>query len=336
MAKRGRPKKSKILEQAQEIDKNEKHEGLEILNKLEKEQTKLSKEQIERKDKLNNVLRELNKSKKGIINYASEIGIKERQSFGYKCLDKLTGGGIIRGNFSVIYGHKGTSKTSIAYKMIATCQQEGKIACYLDIERSYDPEWAKKFGVDIEKLIYIACHTAEEILDTLIKLCKEKVVDLVVLDSIQGLSPRAEQMENKSEKEKSLDAESIALLARKLSQFFRMSTAYVSEAKCAVLLIGQIRTDLGSFIKMDTLSGGRALLHNSRLILKVRRGAKVDAPREKIEQIVLDEEGEKKKKKVDKIVGFDCVVGVEKSQTGGCVENEEVHVPFYYDGGIKE
>jgi recombination protein RecA len=322
---RGRPKKKK------EVIGND-----EVLIPSDGTPSTISKEQQEKKDKLNSILRELNKGKKGIINYASTLENRERQSFGYKCLDKLTGGGILRGSFTTLYGHKGCGKSTIAYKLIATAQKENKICAYLDVERSYDPEWAKKFGVDTEKLVYIACPIAEEVLDILIKLCREKVVDFICLDSIQGLSPSGEQYEGKAKKEKSVEADTMALLARKLSQFFRMAMPYVAEAKCAVLLIGQVRTDLGSFIKMDTLSGGHALLHNSRLILKIRRGQKADALTEKVEKIVLDEEGDEVKKKVNKIVGFDCVISVEKSQVKDCIENEEVHIPFHFIKGIQE
>ncbi len=297
---------------------------------VEENNNQISKE---RKSKLDAVLRLLNKA--GIdVNYASNLEIKGRQSFGYKYLDKLTGGGIPCGNFSTIWGSKGSGKTSIAYKMIATAQKENKIVVYIDMERSYDEIWAIKMGVNIDSLIYVRCHTAEEALDTIIKLCREKVVNLIVLDSIQGLSPKGEQYKGKTEKEKSVEDDTMALLARKLSQFFRMSTAYVSDAKCSILLIGQARMDLGSFIKLETLSGGHALMHYSRLILKVRRGQKADAPFEKVETGKITEKG--KPEKAKQITGFDCVIKVNKSQIDGCIEGSEIHVPFYYKKGFYE
>ena len=282
----------------------------------------------ERRDKLNDILREINKDKPNSIKYANTIEEKKRMSFGYTCLDKLTGGGILCGNFTTLWGSKGCGKSTIAYSTIAAAQQDGKIAAYLDVERSYDPKWAAKFGVDTESLVYIACKTAEEVLDIIIKLCREKVVDLIVLDSIQGLTPHGENYEGKADKEKSVEDDTMALLARKLSQFFRMAAAPVSDAKCAVLLIGQARMDLGSFIKMETLSGGHALMHNSRLILRVRRGQGVDAPVRKYK----DDKGKTKEEKL----GFDLVVHVDKSQIQGCTELSEIHVPFYFDSGIKE
>ncbi len=307
------------------------HEKIESNPLVEKNNNQISQE---RKDKLNAVLREINKVLPDSVKYANTIDIKERMSFGYKCLDNLTGGGILCGNFTTLWGSKGCGKSTIAYKMIATAQKNGKIAAYLDIERSYDPVWAAKFGVNTEELIYIACETAEQILDVILKLCREKVVDLIVLDSIQGLTPHGENYAGKGEKEKSVEDDTMALLARKLSQFFRMAAAPVSNAKCAVLLIGQARMDLGSFIKVETLSGGHALMHNSRLILRVRRGQGVDAPSEKIATGEVNEKGKELKETVK--LGFDLVIHVNKSQITGCIEGDEIHVPFYYKDGIKD
>jgi len=339
MAKRGRPKKQKASNLIEEV-RTQNPLSEESKQKIEKGLQEAKEGKIypeisqERKDRLNATLREINKIIPNAVSYAKDIEVKERQSFGYKCLDELTGGGIVRGNCSVIWGSKGCGKTTIALKMIATAQKEGKIVAYLDVERSYDPIWAKKFGVDVDNLVYIKCPTAENVMDTVIKLCKDKVVDLIVLDSVQGLSPKGEQVEGKSEKPRSLEDDTMALLARKLSQFFRMATPYIADAKCALLMIGQARMDLGSFIKMETLSGGHALMHNSRLILRMRRGQKADAPSEKVKTGKLTEKG--KDEMETKIIGFDAVIHVEKSQIQGCVEGQEIHVPFYYKEGIKE
>jgi len=327
-AKEGKLERIDLEKECSQVNKHSQ-----IMNNplVEKNNIQISQE---RRDRLNAVLREINKVIPNGVKYANTIEVKERQSFGYKCLDKLTGGGIIRGNCSVIWGSKGCGKTTIALKLIATAQKEGKIAAYLDVERSYDPIWAKTFGVDTENLVYVVCPTAEAVMDTVIKLCKEKVVDVIVLDSVQGLSPHGEQYEGKADKEKSVQDDTMALLARKMSQFFRMATPYISDAKCALLLIGQARMDLGSFIKMETLSGGHALMHNSRLILRIRRGQGADAPVIKKETGKLTEKGKPEMKSVP--IGFDCVIHVNKSQIQGCTEGDEIHIPFLFDSGIKE
>jgi len=337
MSKRGRPKGSKNLskkllkERKQECSIENEHSQIVNNSLVEKNNNQISQE---RKDKLNTVLREINKSGKAQINYANTIEEKPRLSFGYKCLDKLTGGGIPCGSYTTIWGSKGVGKSTIAYKLIATTQKAGKVACYVDMERSYDSNWAKIFDVDTENLIYVATQTAEQTLDTVIKLCREKVVDLIVLDSLHGMSPKGEQYEGKANKEKSIEDDTMALLARKLSQFFRMATPHVSDAKCAVLLIGQSRVDLGSFIKMETLSGGHALMHNSRLILRLRRGQGVDAPTEKVVTGKINEKGKEIKETIK--FGFDLVVHVDKSQIDGCTELSEIHIPFYFKDGIRE
>jgi RecA/RadA recombinase len=218
--------------------------------------------------------------------------------------------------------------------MIGAAQKEGKIVAYVDVERTYDPIWAAKFGVVDSELVHEVCLTAEAVMDTVIKLCKEKVVDLIVIDSVQGMSPHGEQYEGKADKERSVQDDTMALLARKLSQFFRMATPHIANAKCAVLLIGQARMDLGSFIKLETLSGGHALMHYSRLILRIRRGQGADAPSEKRPTGEKDKNGKDKMK--DVAVGFDAVIHVNKSQMQGCTEGDEVHVPFLFLSGLNE
>ncbi len=300
----------------------------------------LTKEQEERQDRLNNALRSLNKTKGLSITYGKNIPAFERQLFGYKCIDKLTNGGIKRGQYSTLWGDPDSGKTSIAYKMIATAQKEGRTVVYINMETGYDSIYAKKYEVDVDKLLVENCTTAEQALDTIIRLCSENVVDLIVLDSIHGLSPRGEQFVGKTEEMKSMNKDTQALLARKLSEFFRKSIPYVSKAKCAVLLIGQTRTTVGEYVNIEVLTGGRAIKHYSRLILHIRRGSKADAPVKKEKKIVkeLNEEGDEVEitKTIETIIGFNCVIKVDKSQIEGCKYLDEIRVPFISGEGIKE
>lgn len=294
----------------------------------------LSKDKIEKKNKLKSILREINKSGKAEIQFANEIEDKGRISFGYKCLDDLTGGGMPKGTYTTVWGSKGCGKSTIAYKAIASLQKQGLTAVYIDMERSFSKIWAEHFGVNTEDLIYVATKEAEDTLDVVIRLCREKVCDLIVLDSLHGMSPHGEQYKGKADKERSVSDDSMALLARKLSQFFRMATPYVSDSKCAVLLIGQSRVDLGSFVKCEVLSGGNALAHNSRLILRVRRGQKVDGEFKKVETGDVNAKGKPVYEKVQ--TGFSLVVKVEKSQVEKCIENNNIHTVFNYENGIVE
>lgn len=307
----------------------EKKMGEQFFDKeaLDKE-IKLTKEQITRREKAREVMREINKSDKGItIDFGNTIKPFERQKFGHKSLDTLTNGGIKKGQCSTIWGDPDCGKTTIAYDMIATCQKEGGIAAYINMEQGYDPEYATKRGININELIIEDVVTAEQCLDSVIKLCNAKVVDLVVIDSVHGLSPKGEQYDGKTDEIKSTEKDTQALLARKLSQFFRMSSGYIRKANCAVLLIGQTRTAIGGYIALEALSGGRAIKHYSRLILHIRKGSKADAPTEKI---VVDGKNE------NRIVGFNCVVKVDKSQIEGCTYLSEISFPFLSNQGIVE
>jgi len=333
MKKIGRPKKDKTItiEEGKDVFK-------EVSNRIEKQ--KLTEEEIKRKDKLNNVLRDLNKTLgKDSIKFGNDIEERERIPFNNKDLTEYTGGGIPKGTYTTIWGSKGCAKTTIVLDLITKAQELGNTCAYVNGERSYDPVWAKKMGADIEKLIVIDVETIEQGLDAVIKLCREKVVDFIAFDSLHGLAPEGELYEGKAKKEKSVAQSTIALRARKLTQFFEMATPAVADSKCAVVLIGQSRMDLSSFIKIETLTGGFSLLHNSRLIIKARRGQGVDAPvkKEKVEKIIMNSEGDKEKKitTISTKIGFDLVLKCDKSQISGIIEGQEIHLPFYYTEGLK-
>lgn len=346
MAKRGRPKKVKVdstlsedllearkAERAKEQSQNISHpcDMLELPSSTTEtnatEEVHYIKDSQESSDKLKKVVNDLTKQfGHSIIHFASEEPVKEKISTGIKEIDKLLGSGIPQGMFTVLWGNKSSVKTTLAYLTIAQAQTKGIQALYVDLEQSFDKEWAKKMGIDLNRLLLAnEFKTAEEAFDTIIKLCNEKSVGLIVLDSIQSLSPKGEK-ETKTGKERSVEDDTMALLARKLSQFFRMTAAGVARGKVAVLLIGQARTDLGSFIKLDALSGGHALQHWSAITLKTYRGSKADAPRYKFKV-------EGKTKEI--IIGFALNVKIEKTKVSGTApEGSVVTLPFYYETGF--
>ena len=114
-----------------------------------------------------------------------------------------------------MWGSKGCAKTTIALDLISYVQSTGGICIYINGERSYDPVWAQKRGVDTEKLVVVNVTTIEEGLDTVIKLCREKVADLIIFDSLHGLAPSGELFEGKAKTEKSVAQDTMALRARK-------------------------------------------------------------------------------------------------------------------------
>lgn len=302
---------------------------------LEKELTPLTKEQEEKRERLHIALQVIEKDMgKGTVKYANTVEVRERIPFKHKCLNDLTGGGVVKGLHTVIWGSKSCGKSTETLDLIANAQKLGNICVYINGEHTYDPIYAESRGVDTKSLIIEDVEKLEDGLDTIIKLCRANAVDLIIFDSIHGLAPKGELYEGKGEKEKSTADSNMALRARALTQYFEMGMAFVSKAKCAIVLIAQSRMDLGAFIKLETLTGGHALLHNSRLTLRFRRGQGVDAPTEKRPTGEKDTKGKDKMK--DYAIGFDLVVHVNKSQIQNCTEGNEIHVPFYFEDGIHE
>lgn len=220
-------------------------------------------------------------------------------------------------------------KTTHTYGLIANAQKMGKHCAFFDLENSFDTHWAKSFGVDVDKLLIGHFDTAEQAMDTFISLADKEAIDFVVLDSVQALSPTGEQHKKKSEKIKTTSDETMALLARKLSQFFRMSAGRTYRGNVGLLLIGQARVDLGGFIPIQKISGGNALEHWASLILHIRRGTKSNAPTYKFKN------AEGKRREI--IIGFDTAVVLDKKKIPFCApEKTEVHFPFFESMGWVE
>ena len=261
------------------------------------------------------------------VQLASSLAPKDRASFGVKELDDLTGGGLVHGAFMTVWGGPGSGKTTLAYKTAAQAQKDGKIVYWIALE-NFDAERAAQFGVNLDELMVGQFPQAEMCLDTIIGYARDKLVDVIILDSIHSMSPKAEQENSKGEK--STADNSIGLLARKLSQFFPMAIDPIKRSNIAVMLIGQTRMSIG-FISFEHLSGGNALLHNSRMTMRMRRGAADDAPK----QITYEEDGDKKKK-VEKVIGFNCVCKLDKVQvTGSKPEGSVSAVPYYFESGFE-
>lgn len=268
--------------------------------------------------------RSLNKSL-GIqgITVASDLVPWKRAAFGISELDSIIGGGIPHGNFTTLWGGPGCGKTSAAFKLAATAQKEGKIVYWIALE-PFDAVRAAQFGVNLNELMIGQFPQAEQALDTIIDYSRDKLVDVIILDSIHSLSPKGEQENSKGEK--SVGDDTMALLARKLSQFFKMAIDPIKRAEVAVLLIGQTRMQVG-FISIEALTGGNALHHFSKLIIRNRRGAKDEAPTQKIKN---EETG----KTEESVIGFNGVFKLEKVQVPGAkTEGTVMSRPYYFESG---
>lgn len=290
----------------------------------------------ERKKHLLNTMKEFNKSNKNeILSFGNESEDKEVIPTGIKNLDSFIGQGTKRGTFTVIYGGEKVGKSTLVLQAIANAQKENLICCYIDLEHTFEKKRAESLGINLEELILAEkCETAEQALEIIRKLCKEKVIDIVVVDSIQAMSPLNER-QNKG-KERELASKEIAELARTLSKFFRVVSPDVFNAKASVIMIGQIRiAGIGSFYTHADLSGGEALKHWAYSRLFIRRGQRSDAPCQKFKTYMINDDGKLCYSTVSEDVGFDVVIKLEKTKSSkSSKEGSEIHLPFLYDKGF--
>ncbi len=174
-------------------------------------------------------------------------------------------GGVPRGRITEIYGTESSGKTTIALQTIAECQKRGGICAFVDAEHALDAEYAAKLGVDIENLFVSQPGTGEEALEIMDYLVRSSAVDIVVLDSVAALVPKAEI-------EGDMGDSHMGLQARLMSQALRKLSGNISRANCAAIFINQIREKIGvMFGNPETTPGGRALKFWSSVRMEVRR-----------------------------------------------------------------
>ncbi len=187
---------------------------------------------------------------------------------GIYSLDKaLVVGGLPRGRALEIYGPEGSGKTTLTLSIIAQAQTNNGVAAFIDAEHSFDPKYAKLIGVSLEDLLVSQPDTGEQALDIVEALVRSNAVDLVVVDSVAALVPKAEI-------EGQMGDSQIALQARLMSQAMRKLTAVASKSKTCVVFINQIREKVGvMFGSPEVTPGGRALKFYSSVRIDLRRKA---------------------------------------------------------------
>jgi len=293
-------------------------------------------EKSERRKKLEETMKKFNKGQKdSILDFGTSSEDLEAIPTGIKLIDDFTGGGSKRGSFSIIYGGFSVGKSTLVLQQIGNAQKEGKICCYIDLEHSFDKQRAEQLGVNLDDLILAEkCGNAEQALEIIRALCKEKVVDYFAVDSVQAMSPLNEQ-ENKG-KERQLVEKEIAELARTLSKFFRVVAPDVFNAKASVVMIGQVRIHgIGTFFTRAGLTGGEALKHWASQMIFIRNGQGADAPVNSFKRYFLDPDGKLRYKTENKKIGFDAVLKLEKSKSSKSAnEGSEIHVPFVFEKGF--
>ena len=187
-------------------------------------------------------------------------------STGSISLDVALGvGGVPRGRVVEVYGAESSGKTTLAYHVMANAQAEGGTAAYIDAEHALDPAYASKCGVDIEELLVSQPDTAEQGLEICEYLVRSGAVDIVVVDSVAALVPRAEL-------EGDMGDTHVGLQARLMSQALRKLTSAISRSNTCVIFINQLREKVGVFFgNPEVTPGGRALKFYSSVRVDLRR-----------------------------------------------------------------
>ena len=206
---------------------------------------------------------------------AMKLGSREKieiesVSTGSLGLDIALGiGGLPRGRIVEIFGPESSGKTTLALHAIAEAQKTGGTAAFVDAEHALDPVYAKKLGVDIDELIVSQPDTGEQALEIADTLIRSNAVDVLVIDSVAALVPRAEI-------EGEMGDSHVGLQARLMSQALRKITGSISRSRCTVIFINQIRMKIGvMYGSPETTTGGNALKFYASVRLDIRRTGQI-------------------------------------------------------------
>jgi len=184
-------------------------------------------------------------------------------------LDLALGGGVPKGRVIEIYGPESSGKTTLAYHVVAEAQKAGGMAAFIDAEHAMDPEYAKNIGVDIDRLLVSQPDTGEQALEICEQLVRSNGIDVIVVDSVAALVPRAEI-------EGEMGDSHMGLQARLMSQALRKLTGIISKTNTVVIFINQIRMKIGvMFGNPETTTGGNALKFYASVRMDIRRTGQI-------------------------------------------------------------
>lgn len=185
---------------------------------------------------------------------------------GALALDLALGiGGVPRGRVIEVYGPEASGKTTLAQHIVAECQKKGGIAAFVDAEHALDPEYARALGVNVDELLISQPDTGEQALEIAEELVRSSAVDVVVIDSVAALVPKAEI-------EGAMEDQQMGLQARLMSKALRKLTGIVGKTNTTVIFINQLRQKIGvMYGNPETTTGGNALKYYSSVRLDIRR-----------------------------------------------------------------
>lgn len=272
--------------------------------------TKTKKEKLEKKD-LEEVVEEIKQRfGEGAIMKLKEVSSSKVDVIptGSISLDLALGvGGAPRGRVIEIYGPEASGKTTLALSILAEAQKQGGVGAFVDAEHALDPDYAKKIGVNVDDLLISQPDSGEEALEIVETLVRSGEVDVIVVDSVAALVPKAEIAGEMGEYQ-------VGLQARLMSSALRRLSAIVAKTKTVVIFLNQIRMKIGVYGKPETTPGGLALKFFSSVRIELKRIAQI--------------------KQGEEIIGNKIVAKIVKNKVSAPFKTAEFNI--YYNEGISK